>query len=307
MGLYSLLLFAVAGFAAQLVDGGLGMGFGATSMTILTAAAMAPATASAVVNTAQLGTTVASGIAHWRFGNVNWRIVFLIGTPGAIGSFVGATFLSHLSLNAARPVTASILAGIGVLLLIRFSRGRIEEQLKQRQESKPLLGSLGLLGGFISASGGAGWGPVTTSALLTRGRIEPRRIVGTVNTAEIMVTVAAVIGFVFGLWDELLANLAAAAALMIGGVIGAPIAAWLISRMNSTLLGGAVGTLLLVLNVPTVLSALGVDSTPVLILVRVVIAVVGLAMSVAGARRRRKLVAEKDATERLSTRSMPAL
>lgn len=298
MGMLTLLLIAFAGFAAQLVDGGLGMGFGATSMTILTAAAMAPATASAVVNTAQLGTTVASGIAHWRFGNVNWRIVLLIGVPGAIGSFIGATVLSHLSLNAARPLTASILAGIGVLLLIRFSRGRIEEQLKQRQESRPLLSGLGLVGGFISASGGAGWGPVTTSALLTRGRIEPRRIVGTVNTAEIMVTIAAVIGFIFGLWEELVANLAAALALMIGGVIAAPIAAWVISRLNSTLLGGAVGTLLLVLNVPTVLSSVGVDNPALMATIRIVIAVVGLTLSVLGARRMRRNVSAKKVPDR---------
>ncbi|AWB82654.1 sulfite exporter TauE/SafE family protein [Corynebacterium yudongzhengii] len=298
MGLLTLLLVAFAGFAAQLVDGGLGMGFGATSMTILTATAMAPATASAVVNTAQLGTTLASGLSHWKFGNVEWRIVATIGIPGAIGSFVGATFLSRLSLDAAQPLTATILAAIGLLLLIRFARTRVDEQLKKRQESRPLLLGLGTLGGFISASGGAGWGPVTTSALLTRGRITPRRIVGTVSAAEFLVTIAAVIGFIFGLWEEMVANLAAALALMIGGVIGAPIAAWAISRLNSALLGGAVGTVLMVLNVPKVLDFLGVENTAVLVAVRVIILVVGLWLSISGARRRRRAAAENPPVDR---------
>lgn len=286
MQLASLLLIAFAGFAAQLVDGGLGMGFGATSMTILTTWAMlAPATASAVVNTAQLGTTLVSGFSHWRFGNVNWRIVFTIGLPGAVASFLGASFLANLSLAAATPLTATILAGIGLYLLIRFSRGQVQRTMNAAPHSAGLLGGLGLVGGFISATGGAGWGPVTTSALLTDGRMEPRRVVGTVNTAEVLVTVAAVTGFVLGLWDELVANLTITLALLIGGMIGAPIAAWAVSRMNSTLLGGAVGTLLLVLNVPKVLPYLGIDDSQWLTVVRVVLLAAGLIVSIVGARR----------------------
>lgn len=281
----SLLLIAFAGFAAQLVDGGLGMGFGATSMTILTTfAGLAPATASAVVNTAQLGTTAVSGFSHWRFRNVNWRVVATIGIPGAIASFIGATFLSHLSLKAATPITATILAGIGVYLLLRFSRGEVKRIQSSEPHSVALLGSLGLVGGFISATGGAGWGPVTTSALLTDGRMTPRRVVGTVNTAEILVTVAAVIAFVLGLWDQLSQHLAIALALLIGGAIAAPIAAWLVSRLNATLLGGLVGTLLVVLNAPTLLALIGVTGAAATT-IRALLLVVGVTLSVRGARR----------------------
>lgn len=295
MSTQTLIIIAVAGFAAQLVDGGLGMGFGATSMTILTTlAAMAPATASAVVNTAQLGTTVVSGFAHWRFGNVNWKVVLLIGVPGAVGSFVGATLLSNISMDAARPLTAAILAGIGAFLLVRFSQGRVQRRQADRPLNRPVLGGLGVVGGFISASGGAGWGPVTTSALLAGGRIEPRRVVGTVSTAEFLVTVAAVIGFVFGLWEELTANLAAALALLVGGVIGAPIAAWAVSRMNSSLLGGAVGTLLLLLNLPKLLGALGV-AEPWTTVINVAVLLIGVAASVVGAVRARRNKAKLDA------------
>lgn len=306
MGTYMLVMIAIAGFAAQLVDGGLGMGFGATSMTILTTfAALAPATASAVVNTAQLGTTVVSGAAHWRFGNVNWKIVALIGIPGAAGSFIGATVLSNISLKAATPLTATILIAIGAFLLVRFATGRVQRR-GGGQLRAPLLGGLGVLGGFISASGGAGWGPVTTSTLLATGKMEPRRVVGTVSTAEILVTVAAVIGFIFGLWEDLIANLAAAIALLIGGVIAAPIAAWLISRMNSHILGGAVGTLLIMLNLPKLGSFFELSSTIVSI-ANVAVLVIGLTLSVLGARQAKAQKAAQTAEKQSHEQEEPVL
>lgn len=273
----TLLLIALAGLAAQLVDGGLGMGFGVTSTTILIAlAGLGPAQASAVVHTAELGTTLASGISHWRFGNVDWKVVRRLAVPGAVGAFAGATVLSNLSTEAAAPLTAMILSLIGVNLVWRFSRGRIRRE-GGGEHSRGFLGGLGLFGGFIDASGGGGWGPVTTSTLMTLGRTEPRRIVGTVNTAEFLVTAAATLGFVIGLWDDLVANLAAVLALLIGGVIAAPIAAWLVTRTNPAALGGVVGTLLVALNLPKVLP-LGWGGVALLV-------VLGLALSWVGYRR----------------------
>ncbi len=273
----TLLLIALAGLAAQLVDGGLGMGFGVTSTTILIAlAGLGPAQASAVVHTAELGTTLASGISHWRFGNVDWKVVRRLAVPGAVGAFAGATVLSNLSTEAAAPLTAMILSLIGVNLVWRFSRGRIRRE-GGGEHSRGFLGGLGLFGGFIDASGGGGWGPVTTSTLMTLGRTEPRRIVGTVNTAEFLVTAAATLGFVIGLWDDLVANLAAVLARLIGGVIAAPIAAWLVTRTNPAALGGIVGTLLVALNLPKVLP-LGWGGVALLV-------VLGLALSWVGYRR----------------------
>ena len=273
----TLLLIALAGLAAQLVDGSLGMGFGVTSTTILIAlAGLGPAQASAVVHTAELGTTLASGVSHWRFGNVDWKVVRRLAVPGAVGAFAGATVLSNLSTEAAAPLTAMILSLIGVNLVWRFSRGRIRRE-GGGEHSRGFLGGLGLFGGFIDASGGGGWGPVTTSTLMTLGRTEPRRIVGTVNTAEFLVTAAATLGFVIGLWDDLVANLAAVLALLIGGVIAAPIAAWLVTRTNPAALGGIVGTLLVALNLPKVLP-LGWGGVALLV-------VLGLALSWVGYRR----------------------
>ena len=292
----TLLLIAVAGLAAQLVDGGLGMGFGATSSTMLIAlAGLTPAAASAVVHTAELGTTLASGVAHTRFGNVDWRTAFAIGIPGAIGAFLGATVLVRLSTEAARPVMSLILALIGLNLMLRFARGLTQRKLADKPHSRGFLAGLGLLGGFVDATGGGGWGPVTTSTLLTAGRSEPRRIVGTVNTAEFLVTLAATLGFAVGMWNDLMANLAGVLALLAGGVSAAPIGAWVVTRMNPIALGGVVGTLIVFLNLPVVLKFLGVDSG--LWAVRVAVLIVGAALSVRGvlkARENSKAAGERE-------------
>lgn len=284
----TLIFIAIAGIAAQLVDGGLGMGFGVTSTTLLIAlAGLGPAQASAVVHTAEVGTTFVSGISHWKFGNVDWKVVFRLGIPGAIGAFAGATFLSNISTEAAAPITSLILALIGINLVWRFSKGRIRRDYSDRPHSRGFLGGLGIVGGFVDASGGGGWGPVTTSTLLSLGRTEPRKVVGTVNTAEFLVSLAATLGFVVGLWEDLVANLSAVLALLIGGAIAAPIGAWMISRINATVLGGFVGTLIVTLNLPKVLSVVGLDSIPTG-LVQITVLLIGLPLTYLGFRRYRK-------------------
>lgn len=301
----TLILIAFAGLAAQLVDGGLGMGFGVTSTTILILlAGLGPAQASAVVHTAEVGTTLVSGISHWKFGNVDWGVVLRLGVPGAIGAFAGATFLSNLSMEAAAPVTALILALIGMNLVWRFSRGRVQRTYSGRPHSSGFLGGLGLVGGFVDASGGGGWGPVTTSTLLSLGRTQPRKVVGTVNTAEFLVSLAATLGFVVGLWDDLVANLAAVLALLIGGAIAAPIGAWMISRVNATVLGGLVGTMIVALNVPKVLEAAGLESFNFIPL-QLVIVIVGIGLTVLGFRRYRANLAALPEPETTDEQAAP--
>ncbi|WP_293954304.1 sulfite exporter TauE/SafE family protein [uncultured Corynebacterium sp.] len=293
----TLIFIALAGVAAQLVDGGLGMGFGVTSTTILILlAGLGPAQASAVVHTAEVGTTLVSGISHWKFGNVDWKVVFRLGVPGAVGAFAGATFLSNLSMEAAAPVTATILALIGMNLVWRFSKGKVRRTFSNRPHSRGFLGGLGIVGGFIDASGGGGWGPVTTSTLLSVGRTEPRKIVGTVNTAEFLVSLAATLGFIIGLWSDLVDNLAAVAALLIGGSIAAPIAAWLISRVNATVLGGVVGTAIVALNFPKVLETVGVSFDGDWI-IQAVLVTFGIALTLLGVRRYRRNLAQALAEE----------
>lgn len=284
----TLILIAVAGLAAQLVDGGLGMGFGATSTTMLIIlAGLGPAQASAVVHTAELGTTLVSGFSHWKFGNVDWQVVLRLAVPGAIGAFLGATLLASISTAVATPITAVILTAIGLNLVWRFSRGKVKRTITEQRHSTGFLGGLGIFGGFIDATGGGGWGPVTTSTLLSLGRTEPRRVVGTVNTAEFLVTLAATAGFAIGMWSDLVENLAAVLALLVGGTIAAPIAALAVTKLNPVALGGIVGTFLVVLNLPKVLAVFGLGGTSVIVLSAALL-VIGVGLSVLGYRRARR-------------------
>ena len=150
-----LLILAVVGLAAQLVDGTLGMGYGVTSSTLLVLAGLTPAAASASVHVSELGTNLASGLAHWKLRNVDWRVVARIAGPGAVGAFVGATVLSGLSTASAAPLMAAILAALGIYIIVRFVLG-VRPRLKKALTLK-FLAPLGLFAGFVDATGGGGW------------------------------------------------------------------------------------------------------------------------------------------------------
>lgn len=248
----TLIVLGVVGFFAQLVDGSLGMAYGVTSTTLLLTIGANPAAASASVHLAEIGTTLASGAAHWRFGNVDWTVVARIGVPGAIGAFAGASFLSNLSTDVAKPIMSLILLALGLYLLVRFTfRG-----LDRRNLGKPLrrrfLTPLGIVGGFLDATGGGGWGPVGTPALLASGRMEPRRVIGSIDTSEFLVSVAASIGFLVGLGTEGI-DFTWVGGLLLGGLIAAPVAAWLVRHVPPRILGSAVGGLIVLTNARTVL------------------------------------------------------
>ncbi|WP_314174259.1 sulfite exporter TauE/SafE family protein [Streptomyces winkii] len=250
----TLILLAIAGLGAQLVDGSLGMAYGVTSTTLLLAVGTNPAAASATVHLAEIGTTLASGASHWRFGNVDWRVVAKIGIPGAVGAFAGATVLSKLSTAVAEPVMSLILLALGVYLLGRFTFSGFSSRNLDKPLRKRFLSPLGLVAGFVDATGGGGWGPVGTPAILASGRLEPRKVIGSIDTSEFLVTVAASIGFLTGLGSEGI-NLAWAAALLVGGVIAAPIAAWLVRHVPPRVLGSAVGGIIVITNTRTLLDS----------------------------------------------------
>lgn len=251
-----LLLLALVGLGAQLVDGSLGMAYGVTSTTLLLVTGVAPAAASATVHLAEIGTTMVSGAAHWRFGNVDWKVVLRIAIPGAIGSFAGATFLSHLSTETAAPIMSGILLALGIYILIRFTawgtpRGRIGTRVRKR-----FLAPLGIFAGFVDSTGGGGWGPVATPALLASGRMEPRKVIGSVDTSEFLVAIAASLGFLIGLGGEGI-PLTAVGALLVGGLIAAPIAAWLVRHLPGRILGSLVGGFIILTNVSTIIGSDG--------------------------------------------------
>ena len=250
-----LLLLAAVGFAAQLVDGSLGMGFGVTSTTLLLIAGLSPALASASVHLAELGTNVASGFSHWRLGNVDWRLVGRLGVPGALGAFGGATFLSQISTAVAKPVMAAILGALGTYILLRYAfRPPAVAHARRSPHGSRFLVPLGLAGGFVDATGGGGWGPVATTTLLSAGKTAPRTVIGSVDTSEFLVSLAASLGFVVNL-GLLGIDLGVVAALLVGGLVAAPIAAWLVSRIPARIMGVAVGGLVILTNLKTLFEA----------------------------------------------------
>jgi uncharacterized membrane protein YfcA len=256
-----LVMVGIIGFVAQLVDGSLGMGYGVTSATLLATVGYSPAVASATIHVAKIGTGLMSGAAHWRFGNVHWRAVVILAVPGAVGAFVGAVVLSNIAAEVAAPWVAVILAVLGLVVLARTVLGRTPA-IRLYHPRWRSLGPLGAAGGFIDSVGGGGWGPVTTSTMMAANHLAPNQVIGTVSVAEFVVAIAASIGFIMALGSQSIAW-DAMAVLLIGGLIAAPIAAWLVSRLDHRVLGGLVGGMILFYNAEKVLGIVGITGEAV--------------------------------------------
>jgi uncharacterized protein len=230
----ALLIFVLIGFAAQLVDGALGMAFGQISSTILISIGVPPAAASAGVHTAETFTTAVSGISHVAHRNVDWRLFFRIVIPGVIGGVLGAYVLTELDADTARPLVLTYLTALGIYL---FYRGVMHRHTEKQPK---VVAPLGAVGGFLDAAGGGGWGAIVTSNLLVQGS-NPRKTIGTVNTAEFFLTATISVTFIVTLGWE--AFTIATTGLLIGGVIAAPFGAWIAKRVNPDTLLTFVGAL----------------------------------------------------------------
>jgi uncharacterized protein len=291
----TLVLLALVGLGAQLVDGSLGMAYGVTSTTLLLAIGTNPAAASATVHLAEIGTTLISGLSHWKFGNVDWRVVAKIGIPGAIGSFAGATVLSNLSTAVAAPVMSLILLSLGVYLLVRFTLRGVDRRNLGRPMRKRFLAPLGLVAGFVDATGGGGWGPVGTPAILASGRMEPRKVIGSIDTSEFLVALAASLGFLFALSDQGV-DFVWVLGLLVGGMAAAPLAAWLVRHIPPRMLGSLVGGVIVMTNTRTLLRSDWIDaSDPVRYGVYAVIYLVWAAAVVHSLREHRKDLVQQSA------------
>ena len=175
------LLFIVIGFAAQIVDGAIGMAYGITASTILLSMGVPPATASASVHAAEVFTTAASGTAHWRMGNVDRKLVARLAVPGMIGGGIGAYILATVPGDRIRPIVSAYLLVMGIVVLWRAIWKTPIEQKPPKQ-----VGALGMFGGFLDAIGGGGWGAMVTTTLIGRGAT-PRMAIGSANVAEFFV------------------------------------------------------------------------------------------------------------------------
>ena len=218
-----LLPLILVGFLAQLVDGALGMAYGQISSTLLIALGVQPKFASASVHTAECFTTGVSAISHVAHRNVDWRLFLRIVIPGVIGGVLGAYVLTQTPAAVAKPVVLAYLAGTGLYLIYR---GVMHRHTEKRPR---IVEPLGLVGGFLDAAGGGGWGAIVTSNLLVQGS-NPRKTIGTVNTAEFFLTVTISATFIAALgWQ---AFTTATVGLLIGGVLAAPFGAWIAKSVN---------------------------------------------------------------------------
>jgi len=246
----SLVVVGIAGFVASLVDGALGMGFGPTSSSILLSAGISPAAASTTVNLAKVATGLVAGASHWRFGNIDRPLVLRLAIPGAIGALVGTTVLVNVDGDDLRPILALVLLVVGLRILVRFSRPLPMQPDTDEDVAEDRLPAFDAAGVELAAAAGGvtnglvgAWGPVVTPFLLHRG-LPPRFAIGSVNTAEIAVAVVAAGSLVSSLGGEGL-EVGVVLAMLAGGMIAAPIAAYVVRFLPARLLGLAVSGLLL--------------------------------------------------------------
>jgi len=235
-------IFLIIGVFAQLVDGTLGMGYGATSTSFLLSFGVPPAVSSMGVHVAEMFTTGASAISHHRFGNINKKLAKMLIIPGVLGAIIGSYLLSDIiDGNKIKPFIELYMIVLATIIIIKA--------LRKKTPKKPTkqLSLLAIFGGFMDSVGGGGWGPIVTSTLIGRGR-DPRYTIGSVNAAEFAVSFASGITFLLfgGIngWQVI-------AGLIIGGVISAPIGAYLVNKIPRKPAMVAVGLLIIYLSLRT--------------------------------------------------------
>jgi uncharacterized membrane protein YfcA len=233
--------FVMIGFVAQLIDGALGMAFGQISSTLLITMGVPPAATSAGVHIAETFTTGVSGISHVAHRNVDWRLFIRLVIPGVIGGVLGAYVLTQIDAGTAKPYVLVYLTGLGLYL---FYRGVMHRHTERRPK---IVEPLGLAGGFLDAAGGGGWGAIVTTNLLVQGS-NPRKTIGSVNTAEFFLTITISATFLTtltfaGTAEDASLLLNATVGLLIGGVLAAPFGAMIAKRVNPDRLLTFVGAL----------------------------------------------------------------
>ncbi|HEX2527437.1 MAG TPA: sulfite exporter TauE/SafE family protein [Geminicoccus sp.] len=234
------LLFLAVGFAAQIVDGAVGMAYGLTGTTVILSLGYPPAVASASVHAAEVFTTGLSGLSHWRFGNVNWAFVWRLALPGVLGGVAGAYVLATAPSDLIKPFVSAYLLLMGGWIIWKAVRGRRATVVEPPRWIMPL----GLGGGFLDAIGGGGWGPMVASTLLGHGTA-PRTTIGSVNFAEFFVTSAISITFIGTIGLELWPIIGG---LILGGALAAPLAAYVVKAAPDRPLMILVGSVILLLS-----------------------------------------------------------
>lgn len=244
-----LLFYIAVGFCAQMVDGAIGMAYRVTASSVLLSFGIPPSTASACVHAAETFTTGASGLAHWKLGNVDRNLLRRLAIPGMIGGALGAYVLTTLDGDKIRPFISGYLLLVGIFIIYKA----LHRKHTFVDDPPNHVAPLGLAGGFVDAIGGGGWGPIVTSTLLGQGTT-PRYAIGTVNMAEFFVTLTISATFFltvgFTLWPII-------TGLIVGGVIAAPLAAMTTKYMPGKTMMLIVGLVVAFLSLRTILKTFG--------------------------------------------------
>lgn len=236
----TILLYMAGGFIAQLIDGALGMAYGVSATSFLLTFGISPAAASASVHASEIFTSGVSGLSHLKFGNVNKKLFKSLLIPGVLGAILGAYVLSSFEdYNVyIKPLVAAYTLYLGFRI--------IQKSLFKTLKKKPIkrIGFLAATGGFLDSIGGGGWGPIVSSTLIANGR-NPIYTIGSVNLTEFFVSFASSLTFIifigFSHWQVVLG-------LILGGVVAAPIAAYLVSKISVKPMFIFVGIMVIILS-----------------------------------------------------------
>lgn len=251
------LVYVLIGFIAQIIDGALGMAYGASSMTMLTSYGVTSSIANSCVKLSEVFTTSASGFSHWKLGNINKKLVKNLILPGVIGATLGAITIAYvdsiegLSKKYVKPVISIYILLLGVYIIYKALR---KKEKKKKTQNLSLLASFG---GFMDAAGGGGWGPIVTSTLISRGR-NPKYTIGSVNLSEffIALTSAVIITIIIGLEEwQVGGGIKVVLGLIIGGIIAAPMGAIVASKVKAKPMMLTVGTLIIIVNMMNIYKA----------------------------------------------------
>lgn len=235
------LLYVVIGFAAQLIDGALGMAYGVTASSLLLGFGVPPAVSSATVHAAECFTTGASAVSHHAFGNIDRKLFRRLLLPGMLGAGIGAYLLTTIDGDMLKPWIAGYLLLMGVVILFKAFRELVPREVTSH------VSTVGFFGALLDAMGGGGWGPIVASNLIARGH-ELRLTVGSVNAVEFFVTLTASVVFLMTIG---LSHWVIVLGLALGGVIAAPFGAWLLRFVRPKLLMPVVGLLVIGLSTRT--------------------------------------------------------
>jgi len=242
------LQFVLVGFVAQMIDGTLGMAYGVSCTTLLLHFGVLPRVATAAVHTAEVFTTGVSGLSHLRFKNIDKKLFFQLVFPGVLGAMIGAYFIAEIfDGKFIKPYVAVYLLVLGIIILVKGLRNKPKEYKEVKS-----AGILALIGGFMDAVGGGGWGPIVTSNILSQGK-NPKETIGTVNTTEFFVAFFSTGVFLFFVGVE---SWPIVLGLIAGGVVAAPVGAFFASRINKQTLMILVGIVIILTSCYTVYRAL---------------------------------------------------